>query len=635
MKDLLNHVMRDNMLSSMTLFILIIRSSNLAMQQPTRWIKILSLICIVFGMQAGYAYSQDEDNEYVGTRECRSCHRSYANDHKETVHYQTLIEVAKAEDDDVILADFDAGEDIRTMTFDENETRPFTQDDVVFTLGAGRHYQAYVSEVDDDVYRVLPAQWNVADENWVPLPLADDWSDSAYDFNSQCAGCHTTNYNAEDLDWGETGVQCEACHGLGLNHVELADDAGSSISDDEYANLSSAINFALDSQVCGQCHSRGMNQETGLPIPIGYHSGQNLLDETIYVLPELSNTEFWYSTGHARLPNMQFNEWLQSSHTTALTTAQESESFDESCLGCHSVAQRRVDYLIDEDWVNEDDFDKLSVLDRHSFGITCTACHDPHEIDNEQLLIEEDRYELCTSCHTNDENREGIHHPVKEMFEGDDFIEAIEPVVGIHFDAEDGPTCVSCHMSNVLTKSGNRPTHTFAPITPSDSDDDEALSGTCSSCHDSLTNADMQFLIEGIQEDVRERLVTSSARLTNFEPESDSKDYDYFIVLTNALTFVQNDGSLGIHNYAYVDSLLTVVEDGLTQMSIPNINPEPTEGPAPTATPSSDAPPVEVETELHVEGGVRPMTRIILGLVFLLIASAAFAFFRRSSNTEV
>lgn len=606
-------------------------------QQRIGWIWVLSLVCVVFGIQTGNVYSQDEDFEYAGTRECRSCHRRHLNDQQETVHYRTLIEVAEADDEDVniILADFEVGEDIRITPFGGDDTRPFTQDDVFFTLGAGRHYQAYVTEVDKDIYRVLPAQWNVADEMWVSLPLAQDWSDTAYDFNSQCAGCHTTNYNAEDLEWDEAGVQCEACHGPGMNHVDFVDDAGSSISEEEYADLSGAINFALDSQVCGQCHSQGIQQETGLPIPVNYHPGMNLLDESTFTLFDTSNEEAWFTTGHAKLPNMQFNEWSQSTHVTALETAQESEDFDASCLTCHSVAQRRVDYLIDEDWVDEDDFDKLSVLDRHSFGITCTACHDPHEVENEKLLIDEDSYDLCTSCHTNDEDREGIHHPVKEMFEGEDFIEDIESVVGVHFDAEDGPKCVTCHMSNVLTKSGNRSTHTFAPITPSDANEDESLTGTCATCHESLTNVDMRFLIEGIQEDVLNRLVTSSARLTISEPASESEEYDSYITLTNALTFVQNDGSLGIHNYAYADKLLTVVEEGLTQLSIPDIAPQPTEGPAPTATPSGEIQTTEFNEAKRVETGVRPMTRIILGIVFLLISSAAFAFFRRSSNTEV
>jgi predicted CXXCH cytochrome family protein len=607
-------------------------------RQLTWWIWIMGLVCVVLGMQAGLIYSQDEEPEYVSIRECRSCHGSYAKKHADSVHGRTLLDVAEADNpEDVILADFDAGEDIRTMQFPDGETRAFTADDVAFTLGVGRHYQAYVTEVDDGVYRVLPAEWRIADETWVPISLADDWSDSAYDFNSQCAGCHTTNYNADDFTWGETGVQCEACHGPGSNHVDIADDAGSSISDSEYADLSGAINFALDSQVCGQCHSRGTNLETGLPFPVGYRPGKNLLDEAIFTLPDQSDTHFWYSTGHAKLPNMQFNEWLESAHVTSLETAQSSEEFQADCLTCHSVAQRRIDYLIDEDWVAEKDFDKLSVLDRHSFGITCTACHDPHEVDNEKLLIDEDRYDLCTTCHTNDRNREGIHHPVREMFEGEDFVDGIEPVAGVHFSAEDGPQCITCHMSNVLTKSGNRPTHTFAPIVPDANGADDPLIGSCASCHDSLTNGDMRLLIDGIQENVRNRLVTSSARLATFEPDPDSDAYESYLTLKNALTFVQNDGSLGVHNYAYADKLLTYVEDGLTQMSVPDVAPLPTEGPAPTATPPGGIQTIEfADAEVkRVESGVRPMTRIILGIVFLLIFSAAFAFFRRSSNTEV
>ena len=316
------------------------------------------LFAIFAGIPAGISFGQDDENEYAGTRECRSCHRSYANDHEETIHARTLLEVSEIEDDieDVIPAIFaEDSEDIRTTTFDE-ETRPFTLDDILYTLGAGRHYQAYITDVDG-VLRVLPAQWDVTAEAWVVLELADDWSDTAYDFGSQCASCHSTNFNAEDFTWDETGVQCEACHGPGLLHVEIADDAGSSVSDDEYADLSSAINFGLSSETCGQCHVRGTNEATGLPYPVAYHPGMDLLGESVFTPVATEDAEAWFDTIHAQLPNMQFNEWLQSSHTTALTTAQDTEDFAASCIGCHSVAQQRVNYLIDEEWVDEDEFD--------------------------------------------------------------------------------------------------------------------------------------------------------------------------------------------------------------------------------------------------------------------------------------
>lgn len=592
-------------------------------QKRTWWIWTLSLVCVLSGWQAGIGFAQDE-NEYVGTRECRSCHRSYANDHEETAHYQTLIEVAEADDDDVILADFDLNDDSRITSFDD-ETRPFTLEDVVFTLGTGRHYQAYVTEVDNDVYRVLPAQWNVADEMWIPIPLADEWSDSAYDFNSQCAGCHTTNFNTDDLEWDETGVQCEACHGPGLNHVEFADDAGSSISDDEYADLSSAINFGLDGQVCGQCHSQGVNEETGLPIPVGYHLGMDLLDESVFTPIDISNENAWFTTGHAKLPNMQFNEWLQSSHPTALSNAQESEAFDASCLTCHSVAQRRIDYLIDEDWVDEDDFDKLTVLDDHSFGVTCVSCHNPHEIDNESLLIDEEPYALCISCHSNGEDNDGIHHPVQEMYEGLDLVENIEPIVGVHFTSDDGPTCLTCHMQGIETKNGIRESHTFHPVSPEGASSIDNLQDACTTCHTDIEDpVQMQRLINSIQSNVVDRIAVVKDSLTDDSPEW----------LYDTLSMIEGDGSQGIHNFAYTGAMLSAVESELGIV-------EATVSDADVAQLVADSlPSIEVtDTPLREPivppvGGLTAPSLFLLGLIGLILIVSAYVFLMRGGRDD-
>lgn len=593
------------------------------MKQQKFSIGLIIFILALVGLSSGVTLGQDEEAEYAGTRECRSCHRSHANDQEEAVHFRTLIEVEEAEDDDVILADFELGEEARETAF-EDETRPFTVEDVFFTLGAGRHYQAYVTEVDDDVYRVLPAQWRVADEMWVALELADDWSDPAYDFNSQCAGCHTTNFNAQDLEWDEAGVQCEACHGPGLNHVEIADDAGSSISDDEYEELSSAINFSLDAQVCGQCHIRGTNEETGLPIPVGYHPGGDLLDPSVFTPVDTSNEDAWFETVHAKLPNMQFNEWIQSTHPNALVSAQESEFFDASCLGCHSVAQKRVDYLIDEDWVDEDDLDPLSVLDVHGFGITCASCHDPHEVDEDTFLREEP-YDLCISCHSNGEDNERIHHPVQEMFEGVELIDDIEPIEGAHFSADEGPTCVTCHMQAIETKNGIRQSHTFHPVSPAGAAEIENLQDACTICHTDIEDpVQMQRLIDSIQSNVSERVALIQENTTDDAPEW----------IQTAMEAIEGDGSQGIHNFAYANAMLSAAESELgivgATVSESDVAQQVAENLPPIEV--TDTPPRE--PIVPPVGGLKSPSMLLLGIAGLIILVAAYSFFVRGGRND-
>lgn len=593
-----------------------------------RWLWCLSLIFVVFLGQVGSIFAQDDENEYVGTRECRSCHRSYANDHEETVHFRTLFEVEEALDDDleledIILASFDDdSEEIRTVSID-GESLTVTAEDIVYTLGAGRHYQAYIVEVDD-VLRVLPVQWGVTDETWTSLDLAEDWSDPAYEFVSQCAGCHTTNFNAEELEWDETGVMCEACHGPGLLHVEFADDAGSSISDDEYADLSSAINFGLDSQVCGQCHIRGTHEETGLPLPVNYHPGMDLLDEAIFTPVSTDDATAWFSTGHAQLPNMQFNEWLQSSHGNALSSAEASENFDASCLGCHSVAQQRADYLIDEDWVDEDDFDALTTLELHGFGITCASCHNPHEVD-EPAFLRDEPVELCIACHNNGEDNEGIHHPVQEMFEGLELIEEIDPVDGAHFSADEGPNCITCHMQGIETKNGIRQSHTFHPVSPAGAADIENLQDACTTCHTDIEDpVQMQNLIDSVQSNVTDRIAIAQERIADDSPEW----------VMQAITAIEGDGSRGIHNFAYTNTMLTAVE---TELGIVGG----TVSDADVAQQIADSlPPAQAVEESPREpvvppvGGLTGPSQGLLAIAGLIILIAFYSFFVRGGRDD-
>ena len=109
-----------------------------------------------------------EISDFAGTRECRDCHRDLASAHSNTAHARTLVEIEDdAEpEDNPIRADFSVGEDIRTVFFPDDDERAFTEADVAFTLGAGRHMQAFLYALDEDVYQVLPAQWDVMAQAW-------------------------------------------------------------------------------------------------------------------------------------------------------------------------------------------------------------------------------------------------------------------------------------------------------------------------------------------------------------------------------------------------------------------------------------------------------------------------------------
>lgn len=531
----------------------------------------LFLVSALFLSGAGFLAAQEGDGEpveireqtyeYAGTRECRDCHRDTTIAHRDTAHALTLVELeADMEpEENPVIADFEAGEDTRTVSFPDDETRPFTAEDAAYVLGAGVHAQAFVYEAEDGFY-VFPAEWRVAEETWIALELGDEWPSESYAFGPNCAGCHAQGLDIESYTWEEDGVMCESCHGPGLDHVEAADDAGGSIDEAERAEIYALINLGLDSATCGSCHARGLSADGTHPFPTDHFPGQDL--DAAFSLVDPSDEAIFYSSGHAQLSYMQYNEALTSAHPGSLAGLQENvEDFPAECLTCHSAAQQRLDMLLANDDIDPETVTVEGVLANFPVGVTCASCHDPH-MEREEgvpprasgLRVESDQ--LCESCHADSDITEGLHYPTVDLFQGATFIEQVEAVPSAHFTAEDGPTCTTCHMPTIETPRGARSSHTFHIVEPGAALDIETLEDSCSGCHEESPAA-LQDLIDVLQASTQGRI--EAARATTSE---ESPDW-----ITTALDAVEGDGSAGIHNYAYTDALLDAVELELDLLS--------------------------------------------------------------------
>ncbi len=586
--------------------------------------------------------AQDDDAaEYIGAGDCQDCHRSLARDHEETPHALAFQEVARNQDN--VLADFEQGADVRTVQFPgEDAPRPFTADDIAFVIGSGRYAQRYLYAVDDDVYAVLPAEWDTVAQVWRPYLLAASWPAPEYDWVQNCAGCHTTGLEIERGRWEDEGVQCEACHGPGSIHAELADDAGSRPDDDELLEIHAAIVVSPDPQICGQCHNQGVQFDTAHPYPTTYRPGGTLAaapDAPGFQLVPEDDTSAWYASGHARLSNMQYNEWLASGHAESLDTLQSNANAQDGCVTCHSGDYAFTERIrgVYEDGDLSGEPPASTTLATAQYGITCVTCHSPHGGAENDFLLEQSTYDLCTSCHRNTELVQPVHHPVVEMFEGQPVLESVAAVPSAHFAAEDGPRCVTCHMPEVVTSTGTLASHLWQPVIPAAETDSPP--DACSACHTDLLATDLQSLVEDTQASVRSRLSVARARLGSITPpaEGTAERADYDRVVT-VLAFVQNDGSLGVHNYAYADALLDETAVLLAKLSVPGASLEPTEGPAPTATPAQPQP-ITVGMELPARTGLRPMTFVIIGFTALiLLAGSALILYRarrRARRSEV
>lgn len=509
-------------------------------------------ILLLIGFAANLSFAQDDDPEYIGERECSDCHRDIASSQKTSAHVMALHEASE----EGILADFAQGEDVRMVQFpDSDEARAFGIEDVAYVIGSGRYAQAFLYEIESDVYRVFPAEWNVAESSWQPLSLADSWDDPAYDWNTNCAGCHTTGYDTTSGEWVDEGVQCEACHGPGLVHVEAADDAGSRPSEEELQFIRDSIVLSPDAQICGQCHSRGTDGDFAFSTT--YLPGQSLLES--FTLASMDDPVHWWNGSHAKQSNMQFNEWLNSAHSSALSDMQSSDYADDSCLACHST-----DFVHTQDMIaTYESGDREGIppealtAETAEFGVTCLACHPAHQTEDQSILIA-DSYTLCTDCHSNPQDE--IHHPVQEIFEGLPIVENVEPRASEHFANEEGPDCIACHMLEVtIEPSGERVTHSLQPVIPGTIEGLDVDS--CTSCHDDLSPDYLGEFVTQAQEKVSTRLENANAALVNVESPPDWVE--------TALAAVEGDGSLGVHNVSYTNALLDAVEIelGLVQTS--------------------------------------------------------------------
>jgi hypothetical protein len=553
--------------------------------------RLIFLALVIIGIAlffvAGYIQAQGGDEEeptYVGARECGSCHRDVSRLHVNSRHAQALVAV---DEETVLLGDFSQGDDIRTVQFPgEDAARPFAAADVAYAIGSGRYIQRYLYAAEDGTYQVFPAEWNVVNQAWQAFDAADNWPDPAYDWVQNCAGCHVTALNVDEGSWQDDGVMCESCHGPGSAHVAANDEAGNRPSEEEIATIRSTIVLSPDAQICGQCHSQGQDTNNNLPYPNDYRPGDQLLADDVYTLVPRDDSAHWWATGHAAQPWMQYNEWYSySAHPNALNDLKGSDYAQDECMVCHSQDYRWNQNRIES--VEAGDLDgpapESLTVETAQFGVTCTSCHTIHLAEEDiatgtdpSLLLAQDPYALCTTCHNDTDVTESMHHPTQEMYEGQEVVDQVAGVPSAHFTAEGGPRCATCHMPRVpVDQMGTRASHTFDPVMPGVSV--EQFQDTCSTCHsEQVDAAGLQDLITDIQTDTQARLDASYAILTESTPEW----------VRTALDFVAGDSSRGVHNYVYTDALLDAVEAELSLDAV-----------QPTQTQEAEAAPTEVSGE--------------------------------------
>ena len=189
-------------------------------------------------------------------------------------------------------------------------------------------------------------------QKWIGTKHAQAWADLTNSGHAaaSCSNCHSVGPNGNPTT-GNVGyaavqdsayhdVQCESCHGPGLQHVQAPDQPG---------NVPLAHVTLTDSTAsCASCHS-------------GAHN---------------SFAEDWATSGHSQVVSATVG--------------------NAACASCHDGKGTLVAWGVNTHYVEKDSAGSLPVV--------CSVCHDPHGSPNDAQLrfsitSPDPEQNLCMKCH--------------------------------------------------------------------------------------------------------------------------------------------------------------------------------------------------------------------------------------------
>lgn len=366
--------------------------------------------------------------------------------------------------------------------------------------------------------------------------VAFDSASAFVQSTASCLECHTTGWDTTLANGGaddfvtvetsgsitvvdqiefdkKTNVQCESCHGPASDHVARIFSDGVTPPGDEAA-----------AETCGACH-----QDEHHP----------------YI-------EEWSMAKHA-ISNTNNSPFLQDLFRN-----------DPNCSGCHTF-QGFLQFI---GTTSEDTTNIIPNIANppgdNSKPIVCAACHDPHDPLNEhQLRLP--AVELCVKCHNPEdaEPPENPHHSTSSMFAGTGAVEfagftwdnqSIHQVL----DPAASEKCVTCHL--FMTGFGEDPNdpraktgHTFEPRIEGCEQAGCHVNGLMDTGGEEFNHRGRQTFTVSLMDSLAAIIADIE---TNVLPTASAEDsLKYEDALFN-LRFVQNEGSKGVHNADYAESIL-------------------------------------------------------------------------------
>ena len=303
-------------------------------------------------------------SSFVGSQACKTCHREIYNAFVDSGHN---FKLNKVENDAVPTYPFSTIAGALAQVTDEDGVTdnslgtPADYSEVSYVIG-GYGWKARWIDTDGYIVTGSTVQYNLEDATF--SAYHDDEVDKKYN----CGNCHVTGWQRYDADlnanrqddlagmdgtWVAEGVQCESCHGPGLQHVASQDPAdivkiATARTTDDFLASDMGAGHAV---ACSECHTR--DGEKDYPTYIS-----------------------------------AFNQAYPSA-------SKEGGRIDAS--GSLIRHHEQYDELLGIDPTDVES----GPLGKHLInGITCNDCHDPHKTVKYQSVTGESAVVSCESCHS-------------------------------------------------------------------------------------------------------------------------------------------------------------------------------------------------------------------------------------------
>ncbi|MCS4540918.1 MAG: hypothetical protein HY929_01135 [Euryarchaeota archaeon] len=280
----------------------------------------------VIGDQKTPVVMPDPTAVYMGAEKCKTCHKEKYDDWKTSGHPYKLMTPDEA----------------KTIRSDLPLPEGYTWNDILYVLGGWGWKARFIDKNGFIITKTGPNrdkngsnQYNLETKKWSNY---EPGAVKKYD----CTKCHNTgsSYDSNHMgllgivgDWEFRGVQCEACHGPGSEHIAKGGGKGVAI----VINKSSAF--------CGLCHVRG--DPSKIPAKDGFidHHEQ---------YPEL------LAGPHKVLQCISCHNPHKGTHKGATNPTGAANGIKQECETCHSAQKA-----------------KFNGSTMQKAGVKCTDCHMP------------------------------------------------------------------------------------------------------------------------------------------------------------------------------------------------------------------------------------------------------------------